>query len=103
MNENQKRITADTVDKMAKLSKLELSYDQKQKLERELCEIVEYAGKLKKREAGEDILIPEKNALRDDIPLSFNNTDSIIACAKTQEGRFISVPAVVATEPDKDR
>ena len=88
---------------MALLSKLELSDDQKIRLERELCEIVEYAGKLKKREAGEDILIPEKNALRDDIPLKFNDTDSIIACASTQEERFISVPSVVATEQDKDR
>ena len=103
MAENQKRITSDTVDKMALLSKLELSDDQKIRLERELCEIVEYAGKLKKREAGEDILIPEKNALRDDIPLKFNDTDSIIACASTQEERFISVPSVVATEQDKDR
>lgn len=103
MSENKKFITAETVDKMARLSKLELSVTERHTLERELGEIVAYAGKLKKREAGEDILIPEKNALRDDIPLRFDASDDIIACAKTQEDRFVSVPSVVITEQDKDR
>ena len=101
MIEETKGFTVSAVDKMATLSKLELSPSQKLTLERELGEIVAYAGKLKKRELGEDILLPDEKTLREDIPLRFDDTDDIVACAKTQDGRFISVPTLKLTEQDK--
>jgi len=91
-------ITKEEVEKIAKLSRLELSPEEKEKFSRELGRILEYINKLKEVET-EKVeplyqVVGVNNVSRDDKIFSSNESDKILNEAPEKEGRFFAIKKV---------
>ncbi|MFH1541271.1 MAG: Asp-tRNA(Asn)/Glu-tRNA(Gln) amidotransferase subunit GatC [Elusimicrobiota bacterium] len=93
------KITIEDVEYVAKLSRLFLTTDEKNKFAEQLSVILGHMDELNKVDT-ENILPTSratvvKNVFRDDEMQKFNNTDDIIANAPEKEDRFFKVKKVI--------
>ena len=91
------------IDHVAKLARLALTDEEKERLREQLGLIIEYAAKVGEV-AAEDVpptayAIPRANVYRDDVPEpSLPRTEVLANAPDQQDGRF-KVPRIVEIEP----
>lgn len=96
------RIDPTTVDYVAKLARLELSEEERQRFTRQLGSILEYCAKLNELdtesvEPTSHVLVVT-NVFRDDVPGAPLARDPVLDSAPEHEDGFFKVPPVIETE-----
>ena len=90
-------ISTDEVDKIAKLARLKFSDDEKQTLQKELSDILNYVDQLKELEDKSIESTPDFdsiNMLRDDVVVA-NNPEEFLLQAPDRDGNFFKVKSVL--------
>ena len=92
-------ISANEVDRIAKLARLHFSDDEKQKLQHELSSILSYVDQLKEVHSKVEPVIYDDesavNLMRDDVVVEFGDTDELLRQAPAREGKFVKVKSVL--------
>ncbi len=91
-------ISIQEVDRIAKLAKLTFDESEKQKLSKELSDILNYVDQLKEIEGqGSDMDIDpiSLNLMRDDIAEQKTNPEEFLAQAHAKEGKFVKVKSIL--------
>jgi len=92
-----------TVDHVARLARLELSAEERDRYTRQLAGLLEYFAKLGELET-EGVeptahVIEMANVVREDVPGLGLTREAALAGAPEQEDGFFKVPPVIETEP----
>jgi aspartyl-tRNA(Asn)/glutamyl-tRNA(Gln) amidotransferase subunit C len=92
-------ISLDEVDKIAKLAKLTFKDDEKQKLQHELSDILNYVDQLKDLKGKTAGLIADDpdsiNLMRDDVAEQPEDPEIFLAQAPASEGNFVKVKSIL--------
>jgi aspartyl-tRNA(Asn)/glutamyl-tRNA(Gln) amidotransferase subunit C len=91
-------ISIDEVDRIAKLARLDFDESEKQKLQKELSDILNYVDQLKTvegKDAGISIDPATLNLMRDDVVLSKDDPETFLSQAPAREGNFVKVKSVL--------
>ncbi len=92
-------ITLNTIDKLAKLSRLEFSDEEKQQLKNELQDIVNFVSDLQDVNTDEisvdQDFADSETDLREDIPVKTFTPEQAVANAEVKEGGAFAVPPVI--------
>lgn len=91
-------ISIDEVNKIAKLSRLNFTDEEKQKLQLELSGILDYVDQLKEIQGKvvEGSLDPDSiNLMRDDVAIDYTPPEEFLAQAPAREGNFVKVKSVL--------
>jgi aspartyl-tRNA(Asn)/glutamyl-tRNA(Gln) amidotransferase subunit C len=96
---SDKIISKKDVEHVALLARLQLSDEEKERFTRQLAQILEHAGKIKKLETGKipptSHVAPLKNVLRDDTSRPcLSNEEALQNAPKKEDGGFV-VPKIV--------
>jgi aspartyl-tRNA(Asn)/glutamyl-tRNA(Gln) amidotransferase subunit C len=86
------------VDKISKLARINFADSEKQKLQKELSDILNYVDQLKELEGRNiplDIDKDSLNLVRDDIAIQSENPEEFLNQAPDREGKFIKVKSVL--------
>lgn len=87
------------VEYVARLARVELSPEQKQKLAKQLKDILAYIEKLKQLNVDKvepmSHVLPLQNVFRQDKVKQSLSVDKVLANAPRKEGNFFSVPRVI--------
>ncbi len=93
------KITNDTIDHIAKLSRLKLSDSEKEKLTYEMGNIIDYVDKLNELDTKgvepKSQVIPLQNVFRDDIVEDSYDKDKLLSNSASYDGGSLKVPKVV--------
>jgi len=96
------RIDPAVVDHVAKLARLELSEEDRQRFARQLGSILEYCAKLNEldteRVAPTSHVLAVSNVFRDDVPGTPLAREAVLERAPEHEDGFFKVPPVIETE-----
>lgn len=99
MSNTEKALSRETIDSVAVLAKLEFTESEISDLEQGLNEIIEYAqvleGAVERYAEGSACNEVMAEALREDIPHSFGNTESLLSQASSVREGQVSVPKVI--------
>ena len=91
---------------VAKLARLELSDEERQRFARQLGSILEYCAKLNELDTGQveptSHVLAASNVFRDDVPGSPLAREAILEGAPEHEDGFFKVPPVIETESRPD-
>jgi aspartyl-tRNA(Asn)/glutamyl-tRNA(Gln) amidotransferase subunit C len=91
------------VDHVARLARLELSAEERQRFTRQLASILEYCAKLDELSTEHveptSHVLAMTNVFRDDVAGAPLPREAALAGAPEQEDGFFRVPAVIETEP----
>ena len=95
-------ITIQDVEHIAKLARLRLTEEEKQRFQKELGKIIEYFDQLKKLNT-EGVpptthVVPLENVLREDVVAPSLPVDEALANAPDRKGNYFRVPKVVEKE-----
>lgn len=92
-------ISIEEVERIAKLSRLNFTDDQKQKLQQELSSILDYANQLQTiqgKAAEVSVLDPSGlNLMRDDVAEMTEDPEEFLKQAPDREGNFIKVKSIL--------
>jgi aspartyl-tRNA(Asn)/glutamyl-tRNA(Gln) amidotransferase subunit C len=91
-------ISIEEVNRIAKLARLNFSDAEKQKLQKELSDILNYVDQLKEIEGKSlDLEVDESslNLMRDDVAIPVDNPDEFLSQAPAREGKFLKVKSVL--------
>lgn len=92
-------ITLNTIDKLAKLSRLEFSDEEKQQLKNELQDIVNFVSDLQDVNTDEisvdQDFADSETDLREDIPVKTFTPEQAVANAEVKEDGAFAVPPVI--------
>ncbi len=92
-------ISLDEVSRIAKLSKLDFFDAEKQKLQQELSNILEYVDQLKKIESKVELNVADDadgiNLMRDDVAIQADYPEDFLAQAPGRQGKFIKVKSIL--------
>jgi aspartyl-tRNA(Asn)/glutamyl-tRNA(Gln) amidotransferase subunit C len=92
-------LTLEEVDKIAKLARLKFDEGEKQKLQHDLTNILDYVDQIKSLgDKAEVVLVEDPDAVnltRDDIPLQVENPDKFLDQAPGRDGDFVKVKSVL--------
>ena len=92
-------LSIDEVSNIAKLARLNFSDDEKQKLQHELSEILNYVDQVKNLTEKIDLKLAEDpdavNLMRDDIAMPIENAEKFLEQAPGREGNFIKVKSIL--------
>lgn len=92
-------ISLEEVNRIAKLVKLEYPEEEKQKLQGELSEILDYVDQLKQvQDKIEPVPYDDKdsvNLMRDDVAEPGVSSEELLKLAPSSEGRFVKVKSVL--------
>ena len=90
-------LSLEEVEKVAKLSRLSFSDAEKQKLQTELTDILNYVDQIKTlADKAEVELDPDAlNLMRDDVAEKLENTEKFLAQAQAREGGYLKVKSVL--------
>jgi aspartyl-tRNA(Asn)/glutamyl-tRNA(Gln) amidotransferase subunit C len=92
-----------TVDYVARLARLALTEDERERFTRQLADILHHFAMLQsvnteRVEPTADVNAPA-NVVRDDVPGRCLSRDAVLAAAPESEDGYLKVPAVIDTEP----
>lgn len=97
-------ITPSIVDHVARLARLELSPDERERLVHELAAILEHLAKLNELSTDgvepTSHVIPMTNVLRDDIVETSLPREAVLAAAPEHDDGFFKVPPIIETEQE---
>ncbi|HEX9502768.1 MAG TPA: Asp-tRNA(Asn)/Glu-tRNA(Gln) amidotransferase subunit GatC [Patescibacteria group bacterium] len=91
-------ISLDEVNRIAKLARLSFSDEEKQKLQHELSEILNYVDQLKAvgdKVETETYDADALNLMRDDVAEEMTDPEIFLAQAPAREGKFIKVKSIL--------
>jgi aspartyl-tRNA(Asn)/glutamyl-tRNA(Gln) amidotransferase subunit C len=92
-------ISIEEVDRIAKLSRLKFSEEEKQKLQSELSDILGYVDQLKKIEGKTPSIDMSQqegmNLMRDDIAEVADDPEEFLKQAPGREGKYIKVKSIL--------
>lgn len=90
-------ISIEEVDRIAKLSKLSFTGEEKQKLKGELSGILEYVDQLKNiNESAQSFVDPDAvNLMRDDVAENPSDPSEFLNQAPSKEGYFVKVKSIL--------
>ena len=91
-------ISLDEVNRIAKLARLSFTDDEKQKLQHELSDILEYVDQLKQIEGRipADVSDPDaENLMRNDVVEATVDPEEFLKQAPDRQGNFIKVKSVL--------
>ena len=95
-------ISIQDVEHIAKLARLRLTEEEKQRFQKELGKIIEYFDQLKKLNTDgvppTTHAVPLENVLREDIVTPSLPVDEALANAPDRKGNYFRVPKVVEKE-----
>jgi aspartyl-tRNA(Asn)/glutamyl-tRNA(Gln) amidotransferase subunit C len=93
------------VDHVARLARLELSEDERDRFGRQLTHILDYCATLNEldteRVEPTSHVVELTNVVRDDVPAPPLPRDAVLASAPEQEGGYFKVPPVI--DPESSR
>jgi aspartyl-tRNA(Asn)/glutamyl-tRNA(Gln) amidotransferase subunit C len=96
------RLDPAIVDHVARLARLELSEDERDRFGRQLTNILEYCATLNEldteRVEPTSHVVEFTNVVRDDVPAAPLPRDAVLASAPEQEDGYFKVPAVIDPE-----
>ncbi|NLV33109.1 MAG: aspartate--tRNA ligase [Clostridiaceae bacterium] len=102
MNTKKHNIPKIPIEKLSVLAKLTLSEKEKKNLEKDMTDIIAFAGNIMDIDtssADESIIADEAvNAFREDIALNVNDRENMLSNSKTLENGYIKVPKVIRKE-----
>ena len=91
-------ITIKDVEHVAKLARLELSEEEKEKFSKQLGDILKYVEQMNEVDTtGVEPMshaIPMVNVMREDVVVSENTKEELMANAPLKEGGFFRVPKI---------
>ncbi|TFG09126.1 MAG: Asp-tRNA(Asn)/Glu-tRNA(Gln) amidotransferase subunit GatC [Promethearchaeota archaeon] len=100
MSEKKKKISKETIDYVAKLALLELSEEEKEKLAKQLNEIISYFNKL--NDLNTSTVEPTthpiddlKNVFREDIPWKGLTNEEALKNAQYKKDGYIKAPKIL--------
>jgi aspartyl-tRNA(Asn)/glutamyl-tRNA(Gln) amidotransferase subunit C len=91
-------ITIDEVDRIAKLARLKFEATEKQKLEKELSDILNYVDQLKQIEGKSsdlDVDPDSLNIMRDDVVEVVQAPEEFLSQAPAREGKYLKVKSIL--------
>lgn len=92
-------LTTEEVDKIAKLARLKIDDQKKQKMQHELTEILDYIGQIQTLTQKGDISFAEDpdaiNLMRDDVAEPVEDVEKFLTQAPAREGNFVKVKSVL--------
>ena len=91
-------LSIEEVDKISKLARINFSDSEKQKLQKELSDILNYVDQLKELEgkSNESDLDPDSlNLVREDVAINPNSPEEFLKQAPAREGNYIKVKSVL--------
>lgn len=91
-------ITIEEVDRIAKLARLEFTDAEKQKLQKEMSDILNYVDQLKQVESKSiDLEVDPDgvNLMREDVAIEIADPEEFLKQAPARDGRFIKVKNVL--------
>lgn len=93
------KITAEDVDRVAGLARLRLTPDERDRLTRQLDDILEYMDKLNQLDTTRvepfTHALETVNALRDDAVTCQSDADALLSNAPDRDGTFFKVPKII--------
>ncbi len=100
------RLDPAIVDHVARLARLELSSDERDRFRRQLTNILEYCATL--NELDTESVVPTShvvsvtNVFRDDVPAASLPREAVLAAAPEHQDGFFKVPPIIETESPPD-
>lgn len=98
----QMHIDPSVVDRVARLARLELSDEERQRFTRQLGSILEYCATLNELDTGRveptSHVLTLTNVFRDDVAGTPLPRDAVLAAAPAHENGFFKVPPIIETE-----
>jgi len=92
-------IDPETVDRVARLARLALTADERERFAGQLGLILEYCGRLNEAPLADvpptSHVVPITNVLRDDVVTPSLDRDEVLAESPASEGGFFKVPHVL--------
>ena len=91
-------LSIEEVGKIAKLARLNFTAEEKQKLQKELSEILNYVDQLKSIEGKAEASPADPEALnlmRDDVAVPNENPEEFLSQAAAREGNFVKVKSIL--------
>ena len=100
---NDKIITKDTVNYVARLSRLSLNDDQADKFQDQLSRILDYIEQLNEVDTEEvlptsHVLSSMKNVFREDVPGESVSNEEALSNAPQKKDNFFKVPKIIKEE-----
>lgn len=96
-------IDPDVVDRVARLARLDLSAEERDRFTRQLASILDYCAQLNELATGDveptSHVLAMTNVFRDDVADTPLPRDAVLAGAPEHEEGFFRVPPVIETEP----
>lgn len=92
-------LTTEEVEKIAKLARLKFETSEKQKLQQDLTNILNYVDQIKSLgDKVEAVLVEDKDAvnlMRDDVAVPVENPEKFLEQAPSREGHFVKVKSIL--------
>ncbi len=92
-------LTPEEVEKISKLARLEFTAEEKQKLQHELTDILNYVDQIKSITEKNEIELANDpdavNLMRDDVAVQNDNPEKFLEQAPGREGNFIKVKSIL--------
>ena len=92
-------LTIDEVDKISKLARLGFTPDEKQKLQHELSQILNYVEQVKNITSKSEVNLDEDpdsiNLMRDDVAETMEEPEKFLSQAPAREGNYVKVKSVL--------
>ena len=93
------KITKKDVEHVAKLARLRLTEEEKEKFGKQLSEILEYVEKLNELDTEKvkpaSHVVPLKNVMREDEVKPSLSVEEALANAPAREGKYFKVPKII--------